>query len=101
LTAKVFSMGIAGVSPSTVRAHLASQHLHHKVVCDTVSRMHRQQTAMLQCEATESKAAGRAGGLSGVGVSGGFICLFELGLIDLGQLATSYEISRAVVATAI
>jgi len=30
LTAKVFSMGMTGVTPSVVHAHLASQHLHHK-----------------------------------------------------------------------
>jgi hypothetical protein len=30
LTAKVFSMGTTGVTPSVVHAHLASQHLHHK-----------------------------------------------------------------------
>jgi hypothetical protein len=30
LTAKIFSMGITGVSPSVVHAHLASSHLHHK-----------------------------------------------------------------------
>jgi hypothetical protein len=30
LTAKIVSMGITGVSPSVVQAHLASPHLHHK-----------------------------------------------------------------------
>ncbi|WP_298252893.1 hypothetical protein [Bradyrhizobium sp.] len=30
LIAKVFSMGMTGVTPSVVHAHLASQHLHHK-----------------------------------------------------------------------
>ena len=30
LTAKIFAMGIAGVAPSVVRAHLESPHLHHK-----------------------------------------------------------------------
>lgn len=30
LTAKVFSMGLTGVTSSVVHAHLASQHLHHK-----------------------------------------------------------------------
>jgi stalled ribosome rescue protein Dom34 len=30
LTAKVFSMGLTGVAPSAVHAHLSSPHLHHK-----------------------------------------------------------------------
>jgi hypothetical protein len=30
LMAKIFSMGITGVTPSTVHAHLDSSHLHHK-----------------------------------------------------------------------
>lgn len=30
LTAKIFSMGLTGVTPSVVHAHLSSQHLHHK-----------------------------------------------------------------------
>ncbi len=30
LTAKVFSMGLTGVTPSIVHAHLSSPHLHHK-----------------------------------------------------------------------
>lgn len=30
LTAKVFSMGLTGVSSSIVHAHLSSPHLHHK-----------------------------------------------------------------------
>jgi stalled ribosome rescue protein Dom34 len=30
LTARIFSMGLTGVSPATVHAHLASSHLHHK-----------------------------------------------------------------------
>jgi hypothetical protein len=30
LTAKVFSMGTTGVTPSVAHAHLPSQHLHHK-----------------------------------------------------------------------
>lgn len=30
LTAKIFSMGITGVTSSVVHAHLASPHLHHK-----------------------------------------------------------------------
>lgn len=30
LTAKIFSMGITGVTPSVVHAHLDSAHLHHK-----------------------------------------------------------------------
>jgi hypothetical protein len=30
LVAKVFSMGLTGVTPSKVRAHLSSPHLHHK-----------------------------------------------------------------------
>jgi hypothetical protein len=30
LTAKIFSMGITGVTSSVVHAHLASSHLHHK-----------------------------------------------------------------------
>lgn len=30
LTAKVFSMGLSGVTPSIVHAHLSSPHLHHK-----------------------------------------------------------------------
>lgn len=30
LTAKVFSMGMTGATPSVVHAHLASEHLHHK-----------------------------------------------------------------------
>jgi len=30
LTAKIFAMGLTGVTPSAVHAHLASSHLHHK-----------------------------------------------------------------------
>jgi hypothetical protein len=30
LTAKIFGMGLTGVTPSVVHAHLASSHLHHK-----------------------------------------------------------------------
>jgi stalled ribosome rescue protein Dom34 len=30
LTAKIFTMGLTGVTPSVVHAHLASAHLHHK-----------------------------------------------------------------------
>jgi hypothetical protein len=30
LTAKIFAMGITGVTPSVVHSHLASPHLHHK-----------------------------------------------------------------------
>ncbi len=30
LTAKVFSMGLTGVTPSIIHAHLSSTHLHHK-----------------------------------------------------------------------
>ncbi len=30
LTAKIFAMGITGVTPSVAHAHLASSHLHHK-----------------------------------------------------------------------
>ncbi len=30
LTAKIFSMGLTGVTPSVVHAHLSSSHLHHK-----------------------------------------------------------------------
>jgi len=30
LAAKVFSMGLTGVTPSIVHAHLSSTHLHHK-----------------------------------------------------------------------
>jgi stalled ribosome rescue protein Dom34 len=30
LTAKIFAMGLTGVTPSVVHAHLASSHLHHK-----------------------------------------------------------------------
>jgi hypothetical protein len=30
LTAKIFSMGLTGVTPSIVHAHLSSPHLHHK-----------------------------------------------------------------------
>jgi stalled ribosome rescue protein Dom34 len=29
LTAKIFAMGLTGVSSSTIHAHLASSHLHH------------------------------------------------------------------------
>ncbi|MGA7072776.1 hypothetical protein [Bradyrhizobium sp.] len=29
LTAKIFAMGLTGVSPSTAHAHLSSSHLHH------------------------------------------------------------------------
>ncbi len=30
LRAKIFSMGLSGVTPSVVHAHLSSAHLHHK-----------------------------------------------------------------------
>lgn len=30
LTARIFSMGLTGVSPKRVHAHLESEHLHHK-----------------------------------------------------------------------
>jgi stalled ribosome rescue protein Dom34 len=48
LTAKIFSMGLTGVTPSTVHAHLSSTHLHHKANTIGAGRVEEDPTFMEQ-----------------------------------------------------
>jgi len=48
LTAKVFSMGLTGVTPSVVHAHLASSHLHHKANTIGAGKVHEDPAFLAQ-----------------------------------------------------